>query len=103
MSLPFQFQSFVYFIIWGDWANVQCTLDIVESLVSHKLSTIARFSSIQIGFINQKYKLVIHDLILMQEFPLFRLLLYREYICTIYEGGRTYKQVTVPDSFIVVK
>ena len=27
------------------------TLDIVESLVSHKLSTIARFSTIQIGFI----------------------------------------------------
>ena len=31
--------------------QVQCTLDIVESLVSHKLSTNARFSTIQIGFI----------------------------------------------------
>ena len=30
---------------------VQHTLYIVESLVSHKLSTIVRFSTIQIGFI----------------------------------------------------
>ena len=31
--------------------QIQCTLDIVESLVSHKLSAIVRFSAIQIGFI----------------------------------------------------